>query len=98
MSELPLDPWKHLSMEFWGPTQSGDYLFVFIDNYSRFPEIEIVNSTSAKSTIRKLDKILSTMGIPLKLTSGPPFNSIEMKQYSKHGILLSYNYSFVATG
>ena len=59
---------------------------MLIDNYSRFPEIEIVNSTSAKSTIPKLDKILSTMGIPLKITSdnGPPFNSIEMKQYSKH--------------
>ena len=69
MPELPLGPWKHLSMDFWGPTQSGEYLFVFIDNYSRFPEIEIVNSTSAKSTIRKLDKMLSTMGIPLKLTS-----------------------------
>ena len=64
-------------MDF-GVLHSGEYLFVFIDNYSRFPEIEIVNSTSAKSTIRKLDKILSTMSIPLKLTSdhGPPFNSI----------------------
>ena len=77
MSELPLGSWKHLSMDFWGPTQSGEYLFVFIDNYSRFPEIEIVNSTPAKSTICKLDKMLSTMGVPLKLSSeNGPFNSI----------------------
>ena len=78
MSDLPLGPWQHLSMDFWGPTQSGEYLFVFIDNYPQFPEIDIVNSTSAKSTIRKQDKMLSTMGIPLKLTSdnGSPFNNI----------------------
>ena len=62
------------------------YLLTIIDNYSRFPEIEIVSSTSAKSTIPKLDKILSSMGIPSKIISdnGPPFNSIEMKEYSKH--------------
>ena len=78
VSELSLGPWKHLSMDFWGPTQSGEYLFVFIDNYSRFPEIEIANSTSAISTIRKLGKMLSTIGIPLVSFSDnrPPFNSI----------------------
>ena len=85
VSELPSGPWECLSMDFWGPTYNGEYLLVLIDNYSRFPEIEIVSSTSAKSTIPKLDKILSSMGIPSKIISdnGPPFNSIEMKEYSK---------------
>ena len=86
VSELPSGPWEQLSMDFWGPTPSGEYLFVLIDNYSLFPEIEIVSSTSAKATIPKLDKILSAMGIPSTITSdnGPPFNIDELRRYSKY--------------
>ena len=69
MSELPGGPWDQLSMDFWGPIPSGEYLLVVIDNYSRFPEVEIVASTSAKTVIPKLDKILSTMGIPVTIIS-----------------------------
>ena len=38
-------------MDFLGPRPSGEYLMVVIDEYSRFPEVEIVTTTSARSTI-----------------------------------------------
>ena len=44
MTPLPTAPWKELAMDFLGPLPSGDYLMVVIDEYSRFPEVEIVTS------------------------------------------------------
>ena len=35
-----------------------------IDEYSRFPFVEILNSTSAHANIPQLDSILSLRGIP----------------------------------
>ena len=73
MSKLPEGPWQHVDIDFCGPSPSGDYLLVAIDEYSRFPEVEITRSTSAYSTIPKLDKIFNTHGIPevVKSDNGP---------------------------
>ncbi|CAB3993228.1 PREDICTED: uncharacterized protein K02A2.6-like [Paramuricea clavata] len=70
-------------IRFCGPLPTGDYLLVVIDEYSRYPEVEIPKSTSAKATIPKFDKILSTHGIPIeiKTDNGPPFNSQEFKEF-----------------
>ncbi len=56
---------------------------VTIDAYSRFPEVEIVQSTAAKGTISKLDRIFATHRIPkiLKSDNGPPFFGNEFKAY-----------------
>jgi hypothetical protein len=45
--------------------------------------VEIVSSTSAKSTILKLARIFATHGIPkvLKSDNGPPFQSYEFSLY-----------------
>ena len=42
VSELPSGPWEQLSLDFWGHTNSGEYIFVLIDNYSQFHEIEML--------------------------------------------------------
>ena len=79
-------PWYHVSIDFLGPIpNSQQYLLVAIDKYSKFPEVEIVQSTSATAIIPKLDRIFATHGIPVKLTSdnGPPFNGIEFERYTK---------------
>jgi hypothetical protein len=70
-------------MDFCGPLPTGEYLFVIIDAYSRFPEVEIVHSTSAKAIIPKMDRIFSTHGIPdtLRSDNGPPFTSNEIREY-----------------
>ena len=84
ITPTPDTPWSSLAMDFYGPIpNTGQYLLVLIDIYSKFPEIEIVNSTEAKACIPKLDKIFATHGIPAKLKSdnGPPFNGKEFENY-----------------
>ena len=69
-------------MDFPVPFPSGDYLLVVIDEYSRFPEVEIVKSTSATSVIPKLDFIFARQGIPdeLKTDNAPPLQRSRVQQ------------------
>ena len=85
MSPLPPDPWHTVHMDFCGPFPTGEYVFVVIDAYSRFPEVEIVRSTSASSIMPKLDRIFSTHGIPqvIRSDNGPPFTSKEINEYMR---------------
>ena len=83
MSPLPPTPWHTVHIHFCGPFPTGQYLLVVIDAYSWFPEVDIVHSTAAKGTISKLERILSTHGIPVVIRSdnGPPFTSSEFESY-----------------
>ena len=83
MNELPPEPWHTVHLDFCGPFLTGEYVLVAIDAYSRFPEVEIIRSTSATVTISKLERIFSTHGLPqvIKSDNGPPFNSREFKTY-----------------
>ena len=89
MTPLPSGPWKMLAMDFLGPFPSGYFLLVVIDEYSRFPEVEIVKSTSAKSVIPKLDAIFARQGMPDELMTDngpppPPFNGVEFSNFAKY--------------
>ena len=86
MTTLPDAPWKEVAADFVGPFPSGELLLVVIDEFSRFPEVEIINSTSAKTVIPKLDNIFSRQGVPcvLKTDNGPPFNSSEFEQFASY--------------
>ncbi|XP_065054716.1 uncharacterized protein K02A2.6-like [Rhopilema esculentum] len=85
MNELPPKPWHNVHIDFCGPFPTGEYILVVIDAYSRFPEVDIVHSTSASATIAKLDRIFATHGLPhvVKSDNGPPFNSADIKDYMK---------------
>ena len=86
ITPTPDTPWSSLAIDFYGPIpNTGQYLLVVVDTYSKFPEIEVVNSTEAKACIPKLDKIFATHGIPTKLKSdnGPPFSGKEFENYVK---------------
>ena len=58
---------------------------VVIDEYSRYPEVEIVSSTAAHSVTPKLDKIFATHDIPeeVKSDNGPPFTSHASKVFAE---------------
>ena len=59
-------PWHTVAIDFHGPiTNTQQYLLVVTDLYSKFPEIEIVNSTAAPAVIPKLDRIFATHSIPV---------------------------------
>ena len=49
MSDMPEKAWENLSADFCGPLPTGEYLFVIIDEHSRYPVVEIVNSVSANT-------------------------------------------------
>ena len=84
MTPVPSAPWKEVAVDFTGPYASGEYLLVVVDEYSRYPEVEIVTSTSSKSTIPKLDEIFSRQGIPdvVKTDKGPPFHGHEFAKFA----------------
>lgn len=86
MMQLTRGRWKEVAIDFTGPFPSGDYLLVVIDEYSRFPEVEIVTSTSARAVIPKLNAIFSRQGIPdvLKSDNGPPFNGHEFSNFAEY--------------
>ena len=84
MTHLPNGPWEQVSIDFC--EVAGHYVLVVIDDYSRFPEIEVVHSTSAKAVIPKLDRIFAAYGVPqvVKSDNGPPFNGGEFAQFAKY--------------
>ena len=86
MTPLPDGPWKEVAVDFTGPFAGGEYLLVVIDEYSRFPEVEIVYSTSANAVIPKLDAIFARQGIPevVKSDNGPPFNGEQFSSWAKY--------------
>jgi hypothetical protein len=57
MTDLPKATWENLSFDICGPLPSGDMLFMEIDEYFRYPEVEIVCSTSVTTIIPSLDSI-----------------------------------------
>ena len=63
-SLLPEKAWTNVAVDFVGPFSTDEHLIVVIDEYSRYLEVEILTSTSAKATIPKLDAIFSRQGIP----------------------------------
>ena len=69
-------------MDFKGPIGGEFYFHIVIDQYSKYPEVDIVTSTSLRP---KLDRIFSGHGIPERITAnnGPPYPSHDMKQYAK---------------
>ena len=55
-----------MSIDFYEVAEH--YALVVIDDYSIFPEVEIVHSTSAKAVLPKLDRIFALM-VSLRLSS-----------------------------
>ena len=74
---IPLQAWDTVYVDFLGPLPSKDLLVVVIDGRTRFPELEVVRSTNAKSTINCLTRILRHTGCPehLSRTMGHHFTA-----------------------
>ena len=74
MTKLPPHPWHTLHADFCGPFPNGEKLLVLIDAYSRYPEVEVMQSTTTTAVISKLQRIFAGHGYPEVLTTdnGPP--------------------------
>ena len=77
MTELPEEPWQKLSVDFCSPFPCGTYCLLIVDDYSRYPVVEFVTSTSEPATIPKFEKVFAQFGIPeeAKSDNGSPFQS-----------------------
>ena len=59
---------------------------VVLDEYSRFPLVETISSTSAQIVTRNLEIMFSIFGLPDEVRSdnGPPFNSYDFREFAKY--------------
>ncbi|XP_068734663.1 uncharacterized protein [Montipora capricornis] len=64
--------------------KEGETLLLLVDDYSRFPFVEPVSSTSASAVIPKLDQIFATFGTPkiVRSDNGPPFSGKEFAKFA----------------
>ena len=55
----------------------SEYAMAVIDEYSCYPVVEIVSSTSTNAIFPRLDSVFDMLGVPkvVKSDNGPPFNS-----------------------
>ena len=88
---LPERPWQKLHGDFKGPIGAKYYLHIIIDQYSKFPEVDVITSTKFEALRPVLDRVFCTHGIPetLSTDNGPPYFSDDLKAYCKEmGITL----------
>ena len=92
MTPLPEAPWRELSADFYGPLSTDEYFLVIIDEYSIYPVVEIVQSTSANTVIHVFDNVMSMFDIPevLKSDNGPHFNSEHLRSFATHRKVIPY--------
>ena len=83
MSPLPETAWQEVSVDF-KELSTGGYLLVVTDDYSRYPVVDVVRTTSAAVVIPLLDKIFAEYGVPaiVRSDNGPPFNGKDFKQFA----------------
>ena len=80
----PDDPWQRVHVDFAGPYM-GHMFLVWIDAYSKWLEVRIMNSTTALATIAELRDIFTTHGLPSVLVSdnGSQFTSYEFGEFMR---------------
>ena len=85
MSPLPDRPWDFVEADFCGPLPNNKYALVLTDQYSLYPEVEMVTSTSTLPVTKKLKKNFLTHRVcrVLQTDNGPPFNGEQFQAFTK---------------
>lgn len=81
--EIPVRPWQKVATDLFS-WSNKEYL-VTVDYYSRYFEIDELQSTTASAVIRKLTAHFARHGIPETVISdnGPQFASQEFQEFAK---------------
>ena len=76
-------PGEEVSVDFVD-VGNGQYLLIVVDDFSRYPEVEIISSLTAKVVIHKLEGLFARWGTPkiVKSDNGSPFQSAEFANYA----------------
>ena len=62
---------------------SGDHLFVVVDYYSRYMEVQVLKVTTTDKIIKSLENMFLTHGLPVSIATdnGPQFISQEFQRF-----------------
>lgn len=91
--DLPSEPWRHLAIDFLGPLPSQNYLFVVVDYFSRYKEVEIMSKIDATEAIKRLKVICARFGYPYSITldNGRQFIAEEFRSFcTEYNVKLIY--------
>ena len=82
---LPERPWQHIHADFKGPIGNKYYLHTFIDQYTKYPVVDVCTSTSWEQMEPMLETALGMLGNVESVTTdnGPPYNSDNFRKFAK---------------
>ena len=89
MTKIPQTSWSRISADFCGPFLTGEYALIMIDDHSRYPVVEVLRSTSAKSVIPVMDKIFSVFGLPKELKTMVHHSRVMNSEISRRSLVSS---------
>ncbi|KAA3675726.1 uncharacterized protein DEA37_0006214 [Paragonimus westermani] len=80
----PKGPWTRIHIDFAGPL-NGNYYFVVVDAYSKWPEVIPMSLASTSTTVTALGQLFSQFGVPESIVSdnGPQFTSMAFVNFCK---------------
>lgn len=80
----PEKPWQRIHTDFIGPCHGYKFL-VIIDARTKWPEVMLMNSTTAEKTVNAFRKVFSQFGLPLQIVSdnGPQYTSSVFTEFVK---------------
>ena len=82
---VPERPWQHIHADFKGPIGGKYYLHTFIDQYTKYPVVDVCTSTNWEQMEPMLETALGMLGNVESVTSdnGPPYNSENFRKFAK---------------
>ena len=80
----PTRPWERVHLDFAGPFQ-GSMFLVAVDAHSKWPEVEIMPTTTSAKTNEVLRKMFAAYGLPEQIVTdnGPQFISDEFTLFTR---------------
>lgn len=80
--ETPSAPFQRVHVDYAGPFMDS-YFFIYVDAYSKWPEVQVCKNTTAENTVNMCREIFSRFGIPSVLVSdhGVQFTSTVFEQF-----------------
>ncbi|XP_055714762.1 uncharacterized protein K02A2.6-like [Phlebotomus papatasi] len=85
LSSWPLSsaPWQRIHLDY--AKYKGDYFFLIIDSYSKWPEVFWTSSMTTSTTIQRLTEVFARHGLPDIIVSdnGTQFVSEELQQFCR---------------
>ena len=85
---MPEGPWRKVHADFKDPIAKRYYLHTIIDQYSKYPVVEVCSSTDWENMEDMLSMVFSMFGNVEEMITdrGPPYNSGGFRKFArKHG-------------